>query len=322
MSSQRTSAGTRLSRKVSARFAPRFRVSSCSAIAGSRAPTSGQGRAAGELRVALDDVFGSGPVDEVVVEGAVHRPEGEEAGIRAPDVERGAERVVEEDAVGAALAQHDVERHGDVEGVGVVGVGVGVRSSTSRRRSRRDSARACPARPSSRPGRRRVRRRAAASRRAWCGREGHAAPGIVLVERRAVRGCEGDAEGRVGEGDAQGRRAQDGRRRADLDLGRGIAGGGVRIAYEWSRPRDGPGAKRTRTTWGVRAETATVPCAFWNTRVERSRRGAGIPPSEAHWAAARETGSRATTARASARARRRTRFTGDLPGPRGPAVNL
>ena len=148
---------------------PRFRVIAVARLLVAEGPHRRQGDAAGELRVALDDVFGRGPVDEVVVEGAVHRAEGEEAGIRAPDVERSAERVVEEDAVGAALAQHDVEGHGDVEGVGVVAVGVGVASSTSRRRSRRGSGRACPARPSSRPGRRRVRRRAAASTRAWCG---------------------------------------------------------------------------------------------------------------------------------------------------------
>src|SRR6185295_3592832 len=98
----------------------------------------------------------------------------------------------------------------------------------------------------------------------------------------------------------------------------GSPGGGARIAYEWSRPSDGPGAKRTRTIWGGSAETATVPWAFWNTRAERSRFGAAISPREAHWAAARATGRSATKTKASARARRRTRFTGDLHGPRGP----
>ncbi len=58
--------------------------------------------------------------------------------------------------------------------------------------------------------------------------------------------------------------------------------GGVRIAYEWSRPSEGPGTNRTRTIWGVSADTATVPWGFWKTREARSRRGAGIVPREAH----------------------------------------
>ena len=80
--------------------------------------------------------------------------------------------------------------------------------------------------------------------------------------------------------------------------------GGERMAYEWSRPRLGPGAKRTRTTEGVSAESATVPCALWNTQEAPSRRGADIASSELQPAAARDAGRTSRSAQASASRRR------------------
>src|SRR5712691_4312212 len=82
-------------------------------------------------------------------------------------------------------------------------------------------------------------------------------------------------------------------------------------AYEWSRPKPGPGAKRIRTISGAIAVTATDPWALWNRRVGPSRRGAGIEPSDAHPACS-ETAPRRTVR--TARPARRTLGTGTSEG--------
>ena len=83
---------------------------------------------AGEIRVALDDVLRRRPVDDVVVQIAALGAEREQARRRVPDIEVRAERVVEKDAVRAALPQNDVERHAGVDRirVGLVGERVAV----------------------------------------------------------------------------------------------------------------------------------------------------------------------------------------------------
>jgi hypothetical protein len=89
-------------------------------------PPRGQGRAPGQLRVALDDLLGGRAVDEVVVHLAALGAEREQLLHLVAHVEQAAEGVVEEDAVGAAGARHHEEGHRDVDGVGVVAVREGV----------------------------------------------------------------------------------------------------------------------------------------------------------------------------------------------------
>ena len=103
-----------------------LRIVAIAALVEAEGPARRQRHAARQVRVALDDPLRRGPVDEVVVELPVLGPEGQAVGGLVAHVEGAAERVVEQDAVGAALAQHHVEGDRDVERVGVVGVVVGV----------------------------------------------------------------------------------------------------------------------------------------------------------------------------------------------------
>ena len=209
-----------------------LRVVAVAALVVTEGPHGRQGHAARQLRVAHHDVPRHGAVDEVVVEHAVHGPEGEQAGIGLADVEAGAEGVVEEDAVGAPVAQHHEEGDGHVQGIGVVRVGVGVAVPHG-------VAVSAPVAPAlvqlARLLAQAVDVLVLAEPLPHVGgpaREGHAARGVVLVEGLAVGAREGDAEGGVAHGHAQGRGAEDGRAGARLDGGAGIARG---------RLEDGPG---------------------------------------------------------------------------------
>ena len=82
-------------------------------------------------------------------------------------------------------------------------------------------------------------------------------------------------------------------------------------AYEWSRPRARPGAKRTRTISGARTLTATVPWALRKTSAAPSRRGAGIDPSDDH--PARSGAPLKMRPRTAARTRSRRRAVGTGP---------
>ena len=104
----------------------RLRVVAVAALLVAEGPPRRQRHPAGQLRVARDDLLRRGAVDEVVVQLAPRGAEGEEILALAADVERGAERVVEEEAVGPPRPHHDEEGDRDVDGIGVLAVGVGV----------------------------------------------------------------------------------------------------------------------------------------------------------------------------------------------------
>ncbi len=106
----------------------RLRVVAVAALVVAERPQRRQRHAAGERRVALDHLLRRRAVDEVVVELAAVGSEGHEPVRLVADVEARAVAVVEEDAMGAALAQHHVERHRGVDRIGgrVVAVGVAV----------------------------------------------------------------------------------------------------------------------------------------------------------------------------------------------------
>ena len=105
----------------------RLRIVAVARLVVAERPQRRQRRAADQLGEALHDVSRRGPVDEVVVQRAVHGSEREQVPVLLAGVEPGAERVVEEDAVRAPVPQHHEEGHRDVEGVRVVGVRVRVR---------------------------------------------------------------------------------------------------------------------------------------------------------------------------------------------------
>ncbi len=91
-------------------------------------PQRGQGHAPRQGRVALQHLARRGAVDDVGVELAPLDAHGQAPGPAAAHVEAAAVALVQEDAVGAPLAQHHVEGDRDVErvGAGVVAVGVAV----------------------------------------------------------------------------------------------------------------------------------------------------------------------------------------------------
>src|SRR5262249_61305371 len=96
----------------------RLRVVAVPALVVAERPERRQRRASGERGVALDHLLRRRTVDEVVVELSRGYAEGEELLRLGADVDRRPERVVEEDAVGAALPQHHDEGDRDVDGVG------------------------------------------------------------------------------------------------------------------------------------------------------------------------------------------------------------
>ena len=106
----------------------RLRVVAVATLVVAERPHRGQRRAAGERRVALDHLLRRRPVDEVVVDLAAVRTEGQEAVRLVAHVEGRAVSVVEEDPVRTAAPQDDVERHRGVDrvGRGVVAEGVAV----------------------------------------------------------------------------------------------------------------------------------------------------------------------------------------------------
>ena len=97
----------------------RFRVIAVPALVIPERPQRRHRHPPGERRVSRDHVGGSGAVDEVVIQLSLLDAEREDAFGGVADVEVGARRVVEEQAVCSTAAHHDRERHGHVDRIGV-----------------------------------------------------------------------------------------------------------------------------------------------------------------------------------------------------------
>jgi hypothetical protein len=104
----------------------RLRVVAPAALVVAQRPARRKRRAAGELRVAAHDVARVRTGDHRVVELAAVGAEAQQSTALAANVEAAAVGVVEEHAMRAALAQHEVERHRGIDRVGGVVVAVGV----------------------------------------------------------------------------------------------------------------------------------------------------------------------------------------------------